>query len=122
MKTRYTVAVAMLAGVGIGAVAVQGLHAQAKLKAYSVGEIEVMGAMDPGYLPTVRKAIEAGHGHAVRTLNGRVVTIEGAPPPKNVAIVEWDSLDDAVRSTSRKPGPTWRRSAKRRRRQSGGTS
>jgi uncharacterized protein (DUF1330 family) len=32
----------------------------------------------------------------LRTLNGRVVSIEGAPPPKNVGIVEWDSLDDAV--------------------------
>jgi uncharacterized protein (DUF1330 family) len=55
-----------------------------------------MGAMDSSYLPTVRKAIEAGHGHALRTLNGRVVSIEGAPPPKNVAIIEWDSLDNAV--------------------------
>ncbi len=52
--------------------------------------------MDPSYLPTVRKAIEKGHGHALRTLNGRVVSIEGPPPPKNVAIVEWDSVDDAV--------------------------
>ena len=96
MKTNYKVAIALVAGAAIGGAAIQGLHAQAKLKAYSVGEVEVMGAMDPSYLPTVRKAIEAGHGHALRTVNGRVVTIEGAPPPKNVAIIEWDSLDDAV--------------------------
>ena len=30
MKTRYTVALAMLAGIGIGGAAIQGLHAQAK--------------------------------------------------------------------------------------------
>jgi hypothetical protein len=30
--------------------------------------------------------------HNVR---GRVVPIEGASPPTNVAIVEWDSVDDA---------------------------
>lgn len=96
MNTNCKIAIALLAGVAIGGAAMQGLHAQAKLKAYSVGEIEVMGAMDPSYLPTVRKAIEEGHGHAIRTLNGRVVSIEGPPPPKNVAIVEWDSLDDAV--------------------------
>jgi uncharacterized protein (DUF1330 family) len=96
MKTNYKVAIALVAGAAIGGAAIQGLHAQAKLKAYSVGEVEVMGSMDPSYLPTVRKAIEAGHGHALRTVNGRVVTIEGAPPPKNVAIIEWDSLDDAV--------------------------
>jgi uncharacterized protein (DUF1330 family) len=96
MKTNYKVAIALVTGAAIGGAAIQGLHAQAKLKAYSIGEVEVMGAMDPSYLPTVRKAIEAGHGHALRTLNGRVVTIEGSPPPKNVAIIEWDSLDDAV--------------------------
>jgi len=97
MKSNSKVVIALVAGAAIGGAAIQGLHAQAKkLKAYSVGEIEVMGAMDPSYLPTVRKAIKAGHGHALRTLNGRVVSIEGPPPPKNAAIVEWDSLDDAV--------------------------
>jgi len=29
-------------------------------------------------------------------LNGRVVPVEGETPPKNVAIVEWDSVDDAL--------------------------
>jgi uncharacterized protein (DUF1330 family) len=96
MNANYKIAIALLAGVAVGGAATQGLHAQAKLKAYSVGELEVTGTIDPSYLPAVRKAIEAGHGHAIRTLNGRVVAIEGPPPPKNVAIVEWDSLDDAV--------------------------
>jgi uncharacterized protein (DUF1330 family) len=32
----------------------------------------------------------------LRTLNGRVQHIEGAAAPKNVAIIEWDSVDDAV--------------------------
>ena len=53
-------------------------------------------AAQPSYLPAVRKAIEQAHGHTLRTLNGRVQHIEGAAAPKNVAIVEWDSLDDAV--------------------------
>lgn len=96
MNTNSKIVIAVVVGAALGAAATQGLHAQAKLKAYSVGELEVMGAMDPSYLPTVRKAIEEGHGHALRTLNGRVVSIEGPPPPKNVAIVEWDSVDDAV--------------------------
>jgi len=96
MNPKYKMTLAVLTGAALGAAAMQGLHAQAKLKAYTVGEVEVIGAMDPNYLPTVRKAIEQGHGHALRTLNGRVVSIEGPPPPKNVAIVEWDSVDDAV--------------------------
>lgn len=96
MNPKSRTMLAVLAGAVVGAAAVQGLHAQAKLKAYSVGELEVIGTLPPDYLPTVRKAIEAAHGHALRTLNGRVVSIEGPPPPKNVAIVEWDSVDDAV--------------------------
>ena len=41
MKTHYTVAFAMLAGFGLGTVAVQGLHAQAKAPVYSVAEIDI---------------------------------------------------------------------------------
>ena len=95
MKT-YTIA--LLAGVAIGAIALQGLHAQgAKLKAYSVSEVEILDpSAQAAYLPAARKAIEAAHGRALRTVAGRVVQIEGGPPPKNAAIVEWDSLDDAV--------------------------
>jgi uncharacterized protein (DUF1330 family) len=87
----------MIVGAALGGAAIQGLHAQAKLKAYSVGEVELTGgALPSDYLSTVRKAIEAAHGRALRTVNGRVVSIEGTPPPKNVAIVEWDSVDDAL--------------------------
>jgi len=98
MTSSYKLAMVLLAGVAIGAIAVPGLYAQgAKLKAYSVGEIEVLDASAQAvYLPAARKAIEAAHGHALRTAAGRVVQIEGGPAPKNVGIVEWDSLDDAV--------------------------
>jgi uncharacterized protein (DUF1330 family) len=96
MNTKSKIVLAVVAGIALGAAAQQGLHAQAKLKAYTVAEVEVTGALPPDYLPTVRKAIEAAHGRALRTLNGRIVSIEGAAPPKNLAIVEWDSVDDAV--------------------------
>jgi uncharacterized protein (DUF1330 family) len=97
MKTRYTVALSMIAGAALGGVAIQGLHAQAKLKAYTVSELETIDAQaQQTYLAAARKAIEAAHGRALRTAAGKVVHIEGAPAPKNVAIVEWDSVDDAV--------------------------
>jgi uncharacterized protein (DUF1330 family) len=98
MKTKYTVALSTLVGVAIGAVAMQGLHAQgAKLKAWSVGEIEpVSGAtVSASYLKDARDAIANAHGRALRTVNGRVIAIEGNAPAK-VAIVEWDSADEAV--------------------------
>jgi uncharacterized protein (DUF1330 family) len=98
MRSNFRLAMVMLAGVAIGAIAVQGLHAQgAKLKAYSLSESEILDASaQAAYLPAARKAIEAAHGHALRTAAGRVVQIEGGPAPKSVGLVEWDSLDDAV--------------------------
>jgi uncharacterized protein (DUF1330 family) len=93
VKTRHTVGLTLLAGIAIGAAAVQGLHAQAKVKAYSVSELDTVdSAAQAAYLPSARQAIEAHHGKALRTAAGRVVQIEGAAPPKNVAIVEWDSV------------------------------
>ena len=97
MKTWYTVALSMIVGAALGGAAIQGLHAQAKLKAYSIAEVEVTNASaQPGYLPDVRKAIEQSHGRSLRTLNGRIVSVEGGTPPKNLALVEWDSVDDAM--------------------------
>ena len=96
MSTKSNIVIAAVAGAAFGAAAVQGLHAQAKLKAYSVSESEQMGTAPAAYLPNVRKAIEAAHGRALRTTYGKVVPLEGAAPPTSVAIVEWDSVDDAV--------------------------
>jgi uncharacterized protein (DUF1330 family) len=98
LKTKYAVTLSLLAGMAIGSVAMQGLHAQgAKLKAWSVGEIEpVSGAtVSASYLKDARDAIANAHGRALRTVNGRVIAIDGNAPAK-VAIVEWDSADDAV--------------------------
>jgi hypothetical protein len=41
VKTHYTVLLAMLAGIGLGATAIQGLHAQAKPPIYYISEIDV---------------------------------------------------------------------------------
>ena len=98
MKANFKVAIALVAGAAIGGAAVQGLHAQGtKLKAWSVGEIEpVSGAtVSASYLKDARDAIANGHGRALRTVNGRVIAVEGNAPAK-VAIVEWDSADEAV--------------------------
>jgi uncharacterized protein (DUF1330 family) len=97
MNTKSKIVISTLAGAALGATAMQGLHAQAqgKLKAYSIAEVELAGTLPPDYLPTVRKAIENAHGRSLRTLTGRVVSVEGSAPT-HVAIVEWDSVDDAL--------------------------
>ena len=96
MNTKFKIAIAVIAGAALGSAATQGLHAQAKLKAYSISEQDVFDtAAEAAYIPEARKLIEAAHGRSLRTTNGRVVAIEGVAP-KNVGITEWDSVDDAV--------------------------
>jgi uncharacterized protein (DUF1330 family) len=99
LKTKYTVTLSLLVGMAIGSIAMQELHAQAaKLKAWSVAEIEPIGGatVSASYLKAARDAIANAHGRALRTVNGRVIAVEGNAPPARVAIVEWDSADDAV--------------------------
>ena len=97
MNARLKLVLAVMAGAASAAVATEGLHAQAKLKAYAINELEIV---DPNawkdYLATARATIGAAQGHSLRTTAGRIVQIEGSAPPKRVAITEWDSLDDAV--------------------------
>ena len=97
MRTRYTLALSLLAGVALGGLSVQGLHAQAKLKAYSIGEIvPIAGAtISPSYLAAARKALADAGGRSMGTLKGRIFHAEGEPPPISVAMTEWDSADDA---------------------------
>src|SRR3984893_3344835 len=97
MRTRYTLALSLLAGVALGGVSVQGLHAQAKLKAYSIGEIiPIAGAtVSPSYLAAARKALADAGGRSMGTLKGRIFPAEGEAPPISVAMTEWDSADAA---------------------------
>jgi len=94
MKTRYTVTLAMLAGFGLGAVAVQGLHAQAKPPIYYVAEIDVtnIDAYTKEYAPLAQASIKAAGGRLLAA-GQNVTSIEGAPPTKRVAIQVWDSMD-----------------------------
>ena len=96
MKTHYTVALAMVAGFGLGAVAIQGLHAQAKAPVYTVTEIDVtnLDAYTKEYGPLAQELIKKSGGK-VLAAGQKVTTLEGAPPKPRVAIQQWDSLDAA---------------------------
>ncbi len=96
MRTKYVVALSMLTGTAIGAAAVQGLHAQAKPKAYQVTELEVIDAAAlKAFGPLVAASQKAGGGHNLQTAAGKIVAFVG-DAPKHIAITEWDSLDQAV--------------------------
>jgi uncharacterized protein (DUF1330 family) len=95
MKTRCTVALSMLAGIALGAAAIQGLHAQAKPKAYSVSELETLDATaNAAFVSRVQAAQQTAGGRNLRTGGGKVVALEGTAP-KRVAITEWDTLEQA---------------------------
>ena len=85
----------MLAGIAIGAAAVQGLHAQTKPKAYTVVEsVTLDGAAQAAYTPLIVAAIKAAGGRNFNTAGGKIVAFEGEAP-KRVATNEWDSLEQA---------------------------
>jgi uncharacterized protein (DUF1330 family) len=96
MKTRFTVALSMLAGTAIGAVAVQGLHAQAKPPVYTVSEIQVMNpdAYMKEFAPVAQASIKAAGGKFLA--GGPGTALEGSlPPATRVTIQMWDSLEQA---------------------------
>jgi uncharacterized protein (DUF1330 family) len=86
----------MIAGFGLGAIAVQGLHAQAKPPVYQVVEIDVsnMDAYLKDYAPKAQAAIKAAGGKFLAA-GGKTTTIEGEPPKSRVVIQQWDSLEKA---------------------------
>ena len=96
MNTKFKFALAVIVGAGFGAAAMQGLHAQAKLKAYSVSELDTLdAAAQAAYVPAVLAAQRAAGGRPFNTGGGRIVAMEGVTAPKRVAITEWDSLEQA---------------------------
>jgi uncharacterized protein (DUF1330 family) len=86
----------MLAGIGLGAVAVQGIHAQVKppIPTYYVAEIEVtnLDGYLKEYLPREQANIRA-FGGRILAAGTRVATIDGDPPKSRVAVQVWDGIE-----------------------------
>jgi uncharacterized protein (DUF1330 family) len=95
MKTRFTVALSLLAGAALGAAAVQGLHAQAKPKAYILTESEVLDAAAlAAYTPKLREVQKAHGARLVFPAGGKVVASVGEPP-KRVGVTEYENVEKA---------------------------
>jgi uncharacterized protein (DUF1330 family) len=93
MKTQHIIALAMLGGFGLGTVAVQGLHAQAKPPVYQVAEIDILNQEAySNYVPKAQAAIKAAGGKFL-VAGGKITPIEGEPPKSRVVIQQWDSLE-----------------------------
>src|SRR5260370_39054000 len=98
MKTHYTVTLAMVAGFGLGAVAVQGLHAQAKAPVYYVAQIDVTDpdAYAKEYAPKAQALIKAAGGRLVAirgaASSAKVIAFD-SKPPKHAVRQGWDRMD-----------------------------
>jgi uncharacterized protein (DUF1330 family) len=100
MKRLLTIGPAMLAGAAIGALAVQGLHAQSKPPIYYVSQITVTNpdAYAKEYAPKAQAIIKA-HGGKLVAIGGvagnsaqPIVSFDGDTPQRAVVQV-WDSMD-----------------------------
>ena len=95
MNIRYKIAVALLAGAALGAATVQGLHAQAKPKAYIVTESELLDAAALAeYTPKAQAAVRAAGGTPGIIAMGRAIAMVGEPP-KRFGASEWESVEKA---------------------------
>ena len=96
MNTKSKMVLALVAGAALGAAAVQGLHAQAKPKAYLVTETEVLdrAALDT-YLPQVRQAAKPAGGNIDFIPPGENIVALVGTAPKRIGISEWESMEKA---------------------------
>jgi uncharacterized protein (DUF1330 family) len=92
MKNHYTVALSMFAGAAIGALAIQGLHAQTKPPVYFIVENEISDVQSylKEYAVHARDMIKANGGHYLAA--GDATTYVGEPPKSRVAIFVFDDL------------------------------
>ena len=85
---------AVIVGFGLGAVAIEGLHAQAKPPVYTITEVDVtnLDAYLKEYAPKAQALIKKSGGRFLAA-GQNVTALEGAPPKKRVAIQVWDSIE-----------------------------
>ena len=94
MKTRSAAVLSLLAGLAIGAAAIQGLHAAARPPAYVVTEVGIgdLDAYLKEYLPVAEASIKASGGRLIA--GGQdILVLEGPARGTRVAISRFDSLD-----------------------------
>lgn len=99
MRSNLRIAMVMLAGAALGALAVEGLHAQAKAPVYFVAEIDVTNpdSYAKEYAPKAQAIIKAAGGRFLAiggsgAAGGKVTAFDG-DPPKRVVVQVWDSMD-----------------------------
>lgn len=93
MKTRTSIALAVIAGFGLGAAVIEGLHAQAKPPVFVVAEINVknMDAYMKEYAPKAQALVKQ-HGGKLLAASANVTSLDG-PRPTRIAVQQWESME-----------------------------
>ena len=97
MKTNLKLALAVLAGVSIGAVGARAIHAQ-QVKtppAYVIAEVEVTDL--PGMQQYGQKVPEtlASLNHQYLVRSNKIQSLEGEPPKGGIVVIAFDSVEKA---------------------------
>jgi uncharacterized protein (DUF1330 family) len=97
VKTNYKIAIALVAGAAIGGAAIQGLHAQAKPKAYVITEVEIINQEAfKEFVPKVAEANKIAGGQYLA--RGEKITALDGQPPKRVTLQVYESVEKAQAS------------------------
>jgi uncharacterized protein (DUF1330 family) len=96
MNRYFTPALALMIGTGLGAAAVQGLHAQANSPAFNIAEITVTNndGYTKEYIPPIQKSIQDSGGKFI-VRGGKTLSVMGAPPAPRITVIQFESLDKA---------------------------
>jgi uncharacterized protein (DUF1330 family) len=93
MKVQWIVALSVLAGIALGAAAIQTLHAQAKPPVYmiAINEVSNQEGYTKEYVPPAQKSVKDYGGVYVAAGPGTQIT--GNLPNGPVVILRWESME-----------------------------
>jgi len=93
MKTRFAVALSMVAGAALGGAAIQALYAQTKVPVYmiAVNEVSDQDGYATEYVPPAQKTVKDHGGEYVAA--GPGTPLAGNLPHGPVVILRWESVE-----------------------------
>jgi uncharacterized protein (DUF1330 family) len=96
MRGCYAVVLSLLTGIGIGALVIEGLHAQSRPPVYmiAINEVSNPDGYKNDYLPPAQASIKA-HG-GVYLAAGEGTVIDGDLPKGRTVILRWDSMEQLL--------------------------
>jgi uncharacterized protein (DUF1330 family) len=95
MKSNYKIAAAVIASFFLGVGAVSVLHAQVKLPAYVVAEIDVkdQDGYAKDFLPKAQANIKEHGGKYLAGGLNKAISLSGSPPPNRVVLLQFADID-----------------------------